>query len=274
MHGSTQSPAATGWRGLDTPRRNNFFHGKMMDVYHFELETAYGIGLRRLLNRLVHGAGVVCGLDVERTDDHRAITVTPGVALDGWGREIVVPARSAPVTVPPELIERVCGADGDTKGKRPPRDQDQDRGYRDRGWVTAVLCYHECESDPAPVLDGDCGTTQPCTPGTISERYRIGFEPGRADPPDVSCRFPDVLRDGEIDYGAIARWVTRECPRPPRDPCIPLANLRLSDDGRPAGDVEIEDVQIEVREVVLGRLLFDVLSRVVEEEQSGDSWRR
>ena len=48
---------------LATPRRNKFFHGKMMDVYQFELETAYEIGLRRLSNRLVTGFGVVSGLE-------------------------------------------------------------------------------------------------------------------------------------------------------------------------------------------------------------------
>ena len=41
-----------------------------------------------------------------------------------------------------------------------------------------MLCYHECESDPVPVLAGDCGGTEVCTAGTIREQYRITFAEG------------------------------------------------------------------------------------------------
>jgi hypothetical protein len=302
MHGTRQAPVRMDWRGgLATPRRNRFFHGKMMDVYHFELETAYGIAMRRLLNRTVTGDGVVCGLDVVRGHDPCSIQVTTGVAIDGWGREIIVPADSAPVVIPAALIERVCGGraepyagsaaessteDVEQGGDRPPPDEDEqpvaarssrrrDYGHDrhdDDGCVTVTLCYHECESEPVAVLAGDCATTAPCAPGAIREQYRIGFEPGCADPVEVSCRFPDILRQGELDYGALARWVTRECPDPPRNPCIPLANVRLNCEG---DDCDIDDIDIEIRPVVFGNaILFDMLTRIVEEEQSGDSWRR
>jgi hypothetical protein len=275
MHGTRQAPGGMDWRGgLATPRRNRFFHGKMMDVYQFELETGYAISMRRLLNRIVSGDGVVCGLDVVRGDEPCSVRVTAGVAIDAWGREIVVPAETAPVAIPPALIERVCGRDGDGYGE--PEQQAQ-AGRRhepehphDDACVTVVLCYQECESEPVAVLAGDCSTGTPCTPGAIREQYRVTFEPGCADPIDVSCRFPDVISGGEIEYGALARWVTRDCPDPPGNPCIPLANLRLDcrDDG-----CDIDDIDIEIRPVVFGNaILFDILSRIVE-EQSGDRRR-
>src|SRR3954447_22852520 len=93
--------------GLVAPQRNRFFHGKMMDVHHFELETSYGIGMRRLLNRLVTGSGVVCGLDVLK-GDACAVEITGGVAIDRRGREIVVPGRTSSIPIPPALVERVC----------------------------------------------------------------------------------------------------------------------------------------------------------------------
>src|SRR5690349_14224430 len=110
--------------GLSAPRRNRFFHGKMMDVHHFELETDYGIGMRRMLNRLVTGTGVVCGLDVV-SEQPGTIEITPGLALDKWGREVVVPERSAPVTIPQELADRVCerGEDGDAEREDHGSDQ-------------------------------------------------------------------------------------------------------------------------------------------------------
>jgi hypothetical protein len=238
--------------------------------------------MRRLLNRLVAGDGVVCGLDVVRGDEPCSVRVTRGAAIDRWGREIVVPTETASVPIPPELIDRVCGRDGNgygAKGEPPPPQQDQGgrRGpghehHRDDACVTVVLCYQECESEPVAVLAGDCSTQTPCTPGAIREQYRIAFEEGCADPIDVSCRFPDVISGGEIEYGALARWVTRDCPDPPGNPCIPLANLRLDcrDDG-----CEIDDIDIEIRPVVFGNaILFDILSRIVEEWQSGDRRRR
>ncbi|GGO94443.1 hypothetical protein [Wenjunlia tyrosinilytica] len=298
MNRTRQTPARTDRPGgLATPRRNRFFHGKMMDVYQFELETAYGIGMRRMLNRLVTGSGVICGLDVLRGDDPLTVEVTSGMAIDGWGREIIVPATSAPVTIPDALLERICGDLDDANGASAAAERDQrddrqpaeregssagearrrsprrhDRTCEDGPWVTVTLCYQECESDPVAVLAGDCSTTAPCAPGAIREQYRIGFEPGCAEPVDVSCRFPDILRQGEIDYGALARWVTRTCPDPPRNPCVPLANVSLECGG---SDSSIAHIDIEIRPVVFGNpLLFDMLTRTVEEEQPGSDWRR
>ena len=285
--------------GLVTPRRNRFFHGKMMDVYHFEMETDYGITMRRQLNRLVAGAGVVCGLDVVGGHDPCTISVTSGLAIDGWGREIVVPVDSAPIPIPPGLVDRVCGRkddgygngngygqpdrpensdkkpEGDNQSPEQQAEQEQHHDHypeREDACVTVTLCYHECESDPVAVLAGECGSIDPCAPGAIREQYRISFEPGCADPIEVSCRFPDVLTSGEIDYRELAKWVTRGCPDPPRNACVPLANLYL--DCR-EDHCDIRDIDITIRPIVFGNMiLFEMLTRIVEEEKSGDSWRR
>jgi hypothetical protein len=276
----------------------------MMDVYHFEMETAYGIGMRRLLNRVVVGRGVICGLDVVRGDDPCSIVVTAGLAIDGWGREIIVPKDTAPIRLPKRLVDKVCRkddepCDDDTDQYQQQRDQQSgqsgDDSERDKGdhhddhdqhdhhdhddhdhhhdhdrdaCLTVTLCYHECETDPVVVLAGDCGTSTPCAPGAIREQYRVGFEPGCTDPVELSCRFPDVLRHREIDHGALARWVTRGCPQPPRNPCIPLANVRLDcrDDG-----CAIDEIEIEVRPLVFGNgLILDMVSRIVEEMHSNE----
>ena len=56
----------------------------------FATEQAYHVGRRRLLNRMLHGAGVVTGLEVTAGPDDGKVTVTPGFALDRCGREIVI----------------------------------------------------------------------------------------------------------------------------------------------------------------------------------------
>lgn len=70
--------------------RNRYFHGKMLTARDFELEQKYYNNKRRLLNRCVFGAGVVCGLGVYHNDDD-SLMVETGLALDYTGREIVMP---------------------------------------------------------------------------------------------------------------------------------------------------------------------------------------
>ena len=45
-----------------------------------------------MLNRLGLGFGVLCGLGVEPASNGTSVIIEPGVAIDGLGREIVVPA--------------------------------------------------------------------------------------------------------------------------------------------------------------------------------------
>src|ERR1700730_10050029 len=86
-----------------SPMRNRYFYGKMLDVFHFELEQNYFNSKRWLLNRLVSGYGVVCGLNVLLSSDGKSIYVTPGMAIDRCGHEIILcqPSVQIPLPVPP-----------------------------------------------------------------------------------------------------------------------------------------------------------------------------
>ncbi|MEN6350354.1 MAG: hypothetical protein ABFD08_13300 [Syntrophomonas sp.] len=74
--------------------RNRYFYGKLLTVRDFEIEQKYNNDKRRLTNRLLHGCGIVSGLQVVYVDE-KTVSVEPGIAIDGSGREIVV---SSPVT--------------------------------------------------------------------------------------------------------------------------------------------------------------------------------
>ena len=71
--------------------RSRYFYGKLLTVDDFETEQKYMNDKRRMINRFLHGSGVVCGMHVVRVDD-RTISVEMGLALDFAGREIVVDA--------------------------------------------------------------------------------------------------------------------------------------------------------------------------------------
>lgn len=70
--------------------RNRYFYGKLLTVRDFETEQRYHGAKRALVNRLIHGAGVVCGLGVTASDES-TLMIESGMALDYQGREIFLP---------------------------------------------------------------------------------------------------------------------------------------------------------------------------------------
>ena len=76
--------------------RMRYAHGMLLDDKDFQSEQQYHVSKRKFLNRMLHGAGVVCGLAMKGNKDGQSIEVTPGLALDCAGNEIWV---SQPVKV-------------------------------------------------------------------------------------------------------------------------------------------------------------------------------
>ncbi len=69
--------------------RNRYYVGKLLTSSDFQAEQSYMNQKRHFLNRMLYGEGVVCGLGVYNLDD-QSVMVDSGVALDGFGREILV----------------------------------------------------------------------------------------------------------------------------------------------------------------------------------------
>jgi hypothetical protein len=199
---------------LTAPTRNRYYYGKLLDSYHLELEQLYGNANRWMLNRLTLGAGVLCGLPVQATADKTRIRVGAGVAIDFYGREIIVPQPSQPFdpTQPTDDCARPVGD--------PIRD----------GTVTLFLCYHECEAEPAPAMVDECGDPG-CENGLVRERYRLRVGSGTPMPPgtitDAQCK---IIRAtpaaGVTRRTVICNTLTGACAAPDES-CIPIATLEL-----------------------------------------------
>ena len=72
-------------------KRTRYFHGMLLTERDFQEEQIYHQEKRRLLNRKLHGWGVVCGLGVKATaPESSKIIITSGMAIDCLGNEIVV----------------------------------------------------------------------------------------------------------------------------------------------------------------------------------------
>lgn len=69
--------------------RNRYYPGKMLTSADFLAEQNYFNKKRTFLNHILYGSGIICGLSVFNLDD-LSIYVESGVAIDGYGREIVV----------------------------------------------------------------------------------------------------------------------------------------------------------------------------------------
>jgi hypothetical protein len=234
---------------LCPPVRNRYFYGKLLDVGQFDLEQSYLNGKRWMLNRLVSGYGVVCGLNVLLGPDNQSIVVSPGVAIDKCGHEIMVcqpsgpqtlpaPPQPPPSTAPPSTTSGASGAAnaGVTTPAAPPAGQGRSTQPATDccgQYVTVSICYHECLTDPVPGLGGDCDTQPLCSPGAVSERYRIMVNPGGLPAARTTSRLSDVLVGGVLSYQALANYVTGlSCENPCTDCCIPLATVRIPDPGQ------------------------------------------
>jgi hypothetical protein len=248
--------------GLEKPVRNRYFYGKLLDVLHFEMEQTYFNSKRWLLNRLITGPGVVCGLDVELTPNRQGVIVLPGMAIDRCGHEIIVTEPSQPVQLPepPTYPHDTPEQGSQSRYQGSP----QRRGdYCEEEYAHIVLCYHECESDPVPALAGACETVTLCAASSIREQYKVEVRAGYA--PERVSNFPDVITGRRINYSAIVEYVTRPCRPLPDDCCIPLANVRLRDTGQ-GWEPEID---INCRPIVYNnRLLYDLLVSLVRQEET------
>jgi hypothetical protein len=132
---------------LEQFERNKYFYGKLMTVRDFETEQNYFNEKRHLLNRLIHGIGIVCGFDKIETDpDGANVSLSPGVAIDCCGREIVVDKEDKYL---------VNGT------------------FKDKDTNCLYLKYAECEKEPVPVPANASSCEEVCCNNRIGETFEL-----------------------------------------------------------------------------------------------------
>lgn len=180
--GTGPAPAGTRHHGpgcgcggadCDPPRaleRNRFFPRKLMEVRHWQAEQAYHRTALQQVTRLGLGSGVLCGLEVDLLATGE-VAISAGIAVDGRGRQIVVPRT---VVVDPSRLTDCAGV----SSPDPVVD----------GAVTVWVCYHECGTDLVALPDA-CGDTR-CVPGMVAETFAVAVTAGvteRNGLPDGVC---------------------------------------------------------------------------------------
>lgn len=200
--------------------RNRYYYGKLMDVLHFSMEQQYVLAKEWLYNRSVLGSGIVCGLGVDpiTTSAGNGVIVRSGLAIDGWGREIIVP-NDVPL-VPLALTDQ-CGAP-----------VQQQPGQQLPSKVMVQVCYDECSSDFAPAMvNEDCGCGDRCESGTVVESYCLRVLAGSGPAVTLPCldAVKKALSAGDV-HAALC-GLSKTCTPDPDDPCLTLANVAVGANG-------------------------------------------
>lgn len=135
---------------LQTFERNRYFYGKPMTVSDFEAEQRYLIGKHRYINRLIHGAGVLCGLQVTLPESFAAerprVELAEGAALDCCGNLIVV-SRSGTAEIK---------GDFDPKGPN-----------------YLYIKYTECSKQPVMLAANGSSCEEVCCYNRIQETFEV-----------------------------------------------------------------------------------------------------
>lgn len=224
--------------------RLRYYYGQRLGVVDLSDEQAYHAGKMRMHNRLLHGAGVVCGLRVDRfvfpqsappNTPTTVLRVHRGAAIDDCGREILVGADQCIDVNAWFQVHRA---------KPAMRDWELPGRFR----LCVGLRFRECPSDPAPAPRDPCGCDGGgCEFGRVREGFQLellaeadhalcyvertpnlaGLEKaiaGLAGPGELLAPSPEVV------LRAIHRVVAAPCADPPHDAWLCLACLQIDID--------------------------------------------
>lgn len=173
--------------------RNRYFYGKLLTANDFEAEQKYLNGKRSMLNRLLHGVGVVCGMNVVKVDDN-SIIVESGLALDYAGREIVVDQS---------VVRKLSALDGFGSY--------QNEETKEAGYVYLCVDYFEAEAEPVhSIVQTSVKDMDGMEHGKYEEGYRL-FLTSREPAGGLS---PDSLyKERRIVYWGHGIKITQSMPK-------------------------------------------------------------
>lgn len=180
---------------LNNFKKVRYFHGMLMTDRDFREEQIYHNEKRKLLNKMLHGWGVVCGLSLSGKAGESIITISPGMGLDCHGNEIVV---CEPYKI--DLRSKTCFCILPTKSESLTGADCLEGEPEPKTWFIGIK-FHEMFTDPMPVYvpGGEC-EEKACESSRISEGFCI----------KIFDQLPIQPRRSQIDPSLIKRIIDCE----------------------------------------------------------------
>ncbi len=221
----------------DSGRRNRFYPNKRTTPDTWQVEQDYQRQRRQLLNRAIHGWGVVYGYALGAIDDDRCsgdggkrIGIGPGLALDPCGRELFVPEQV------PLSIADLLAFDKDDKYIEPPekscgqRDPNYPWPAEDSKGKCFLLSVHYAERVIAPVAIRDPCHCDAREWDQVCETVRYSLRPIDCD---KCCRKWGCEFNCDCSAGPCCTETVKTDPRqdPTRDPNTNVAQPKPAERG-------------------------------------------
>ncbi len=178
-----------------TPTRVAFRPGQPLRTRDLTDDQAYFLQQRRRHNLALHTWGIVVGLGL--TGGEREVVVSPGMAIDGYGRELVLPGRTRVPGRPADGGKAVLGL---------PENGENDPGPFDVWLVFALMLVPDRDGgadrlSEEPELLLTRRTERQSDDPRVPPGVPVGdldFTPDRPLPDDTGKRWPVFL--GEVEF--------------------------------------------------------------------------
>lgn len=187
--------------------RNNYFHGKLLSPRDLKAEQEYFNEKRWLINRMILGWGIVCGLEV--AVENGCVFIKPGLALDCCGHELLICERQSLHSK--KFTEALEGESRGSYGSYEP--------------VRWALCleYQECKSETVKISNS-CDDEQG-EYNRIRDHYRLVIkrfdDACPADQTDDCCPYPGLDQRKSIHEALLEK--AGECSKCKECECVLLA---------------------------------------------------
>jgi len=173
-------------------RRNRYFYGKLMSVRDFETEQSYINDKRHLLNRMIHGAGIIRGFsNMALKNDGGAVEIvfnTGGTALDCCGNEIVVSGDGLSVPVYNGAVPLTAA-------------------LLATGTYYLYLNYNETEAESVSAIVNPSSCEEKCCNNRIVESFTVTAVTTPPTTSTIDCTDVDAGKQTALE---LKRWVLKQ----------------------------------------------------------------
>ncbi len=190
--------------GVSSLERVRFFPRQLLTPDDLMQEQEYFRAKSRRHNRMLHGWGIVCGCEVQASDDDWTVCVTPGYLLGPQGDEIVIDDC---VKVDLSLQDVDGNAFAGCADAVDPWCSSVKGNLKSGTTVYLAAAYSECYSRPVRVQSAGCGCDDSaCEYSRIRDSYVLRVLTS------LPTSYDDILKPPDIDD-------IFDCPRP-CPPCV------------------------------------------------------